>query len=60
MAIARNAVAFLDLARRAGSWKSVHKHRRICPKQQLLAVLWREHDMVVAIPCRMVQVVLIL
>jgi hypothetical protein len=27
------------------------------PEQQLLAVLWCEHDMVLALPCRMVQVV---
>ena len=30
------------------------------PKQQLLAVLRREHDMVLALPCRVVQVILIL
>jgi hypothetical protein len=29
------------------------------PKQQLLAVLWREHDMVLALPCRVVQVILV-
>jgi hypothetical protein len=27
------------------------------PKQYLLAVLWCEHDMVLALPCRVVQVV---
>jgi hypothetical protein len=27
------------------------------PKQHLLAVLWFEHDTVLALPCRMVQVV---
>jgi hypothetical protein len=27
------------------------------PKQQLLAVLWCEHDMVLALPCRVVQVI---
>jgi len=30
------------------------------PKQHLLAVLWREHDMVLALPCRVVQVIMIL
>ena len=30
------------------------------PKQQLLAVLRREHDMVLALPCRVVQVIMIL
>jgi len=29
------------------------------PKQQLLAVLRREHDMVLALPCRVVQVILV-
>src|SRR5215831_9312819 len=29
------------------------------PKQQLLAVLRREHDMVLALPCRVAQVILI-
>src|SRR5262249_34367121 len=29
------------------------------PKQQLLAVLWREHDMVLALPCRVVQVIFV-
>src|SRR6516164_7139858 len=30
------------------------------PKQQLLAVLRREHDMVHALPCRVVQMIMIL
>jgi hypothetical protein len=30
------------------------------PKQQLLAVRFRDHDMVLALPCRTVQVILIL
>lgn len=30
------------------------------PKQQLLAVLRREHDMVLALPCRVVQVTMTL
>jgi hypothetical protein len=30
------------------------------PKQQLLAVLRREHDMVLALPCLVVQVIMIL
>ena len=29
-------------------------------KQQFLAVLRREHDMLLALPCRMVQVIMIL
>ena len=29
------------------------------PKQQLLAVLRREHDMVLALPCRVVQVIVV-
>jgi hypothetical protein len=30
------------------------------PKQQFLAVLRREHDMVLALPCRVVQMITIL
>ena len=30
------------------------------PKQHFLAVLRREHDMVLALPCRLVQVIMIL
>ena len=30
------------------------------PKQQLLAVFRREHDMALALPCRVVQVIMIL
>ena len=29
-------------------------------KQDFLAVLWRKHDMVLALPCRVIQVILIL
>jgi hypothetical protein len=30
------------------------------PKQRLLAVLRREHDMVLALPCRVIQLIMIL
>jgi hypothetical protein len=30
------------------------------PKQQLLAALRREHDMVLALPCRVAQMIMIL
>src|SRR5215471_5701841 len=44
--------------RRASSRNTVPKCRRIWPNNDLLAVLRREHDMVLALPCRVVQVIM--
>jgi hypothetical protein len=58
----RSQVSFLNLAFLAPS-KFVEYGSQVLPelpKQQLLALLWREHDMVRALPCRMVQMVVIL
>ena len=55
-------VPFLDLAFLA-SGKFVEYTTQVppdLPKQHLLAVLWREHDMVLALPCRVVQAIVIL
>jgi hypothetical protein len=55
-------VSFLDLAFLAPG-KLVEYTTQVppdLPKQHLLAVLWHEHDMVLALPCRVVQVIMIL
>jgi len=55
-------VAFLDLAFLAlGELAEyITKVPSDLPKQQLLAVLWREYDVVLALPRRVVQVIVIL
>jgi hypothetical protein len=58
----RNQGAFLNLAFLAPG-EFVEYGSQVLPnlpKQHLLAVLWGEHDMVLALPCRMVQVVVTL
>jgi hypothetical protein len=55
-------VAFLNLAFLAPG-KFVEYGPKVppnLPKQHILAVLWCEHDMVLALPCRVVQVVVTL
>jgi hypothetical protein len=46
--------------RRASSWNTVAPEPPDLPKQILVAVLRRERDMVLALSCRMVQVIMIL
>jgi hypothetical protein len=59
--VIRHQVSFLDLAFLAPG-KLVECTTQVppdLPKQHLLAVLWREHDGL-ALPCRVVQVIMIL
>jgi hypothetical protein len=58
----RHQVPFLNLAFLAPGEFVEYRSQVLpnLPEQQLLAVLWCEHDMVLALPCRMVQVVVTL
>jgi hypothetical protein len=62
MHVIRHQVSFFDLAFLAPG-ELVKYSAQVppdLPKEQLLAVLWREHDMVLALPCRVVQMIVTL
>jgi hypothetical protein len=62
MHVVRHQVPFFDFAFLAPGElvKYSTKVPPDLPKQQLLAVFRREHDMVLALPCRVIQVIVIL
>jgi len=60
--VIRHQVSFLNLAFLAAG-KVMEYGSQVppdLPEQHLLAVLWCEHDMVLALPCRMIQMVVTL
>jgi len=61
MHMVRHEVPFLDQAFLASGQLAEYSAQvpPDPPKQHLLAVLRREHDMVLALPCRVVQLVMV-